>query len=186
MPNTIRRILGTGQGPGASPCIWTLVLDTILWSVATKYTCFQVTSPTRISINRVGDTFVDDTSIFYISPEHYDDINCTLQQIADKIEEIVQDFEQKLHSTGGNLSLPKCFWYLVHWVWDNYGNATIGTETQSPAHIYITQGSLPTTYSIKQESTFTSIRIISVRVNPQGTTDAEYQFRLSYAKNGKI
>ena len=30
MSNQLRRILGTGQGSGASPCIWTLVLDTIL------------------------------------------------------------------------------------------------------------------------------------------------------------
>ena len=36
MSNQIRRILGTGQGSGASPCIWILVLDTILRSVAKK------------------------------------------------------------------------------------------------------------------------------------------------------
>ena len=64
MSNTVDRILGTCQESGASPCIWTLVLDTILWLVATKYTCFQVTSPTGIDINRVDDAFVDDTSIF--------------------------------------------------------------------------------------------------------------------------
>ena len=30
----VRRILGTGQGSGASPCIWPAILDTILWSIA--------------------------------------------------------------------------------------------------------------------------------------------------------
>ena len=67
MSNQIRRILGTGQGSGASSCIWTLVLDTILWSVATKYSCFELNSSSGIHINRVGDAFVDDTSIFFLT-----------------------------------------------------------------------------------------------------------------------
>ena len=35
---TLRRILCSGQGSGASPCIWTLVLDPILLSVSKKNT----------------------------------------------------------------------------------------------------------------------------------------------------
>ena len=61
-----RRILGSGQGSGASPCIWTLVLDPILSSVSNKYKCLQIITPTKQSINRIGDTFVDDTALFFI------------------------------------------------------------------------------------------------------------------------
>ena len=41
----IRRILGTGQGSGTSQCIWTAILDTILWSITQKYHLFSVQSP---------------------------------------------------------------------------------------------------------------------------------------------
>ena len=105
MSNEICRILGTGQGSGASPCIWTLVLDTILWFIAKKFSCFSTISPSGISIQRVGDAFVDDTSIFYLTPEELDDTDFTSQEVAQKIEEIAQDFERKLYSTGGNLAL---------------------------------------------------------------------------------
>ena len=67
--NSIRRILGSGQGSGASPCIWTAILDTILWSVAQKYTCLRITSPTGIITDKVGDPYVDDTALMYTDQE---------------------------------------------------------------------------------------------------------------------
>ena len=57
------RILGVGQGTGSAPCIWTTILDTILWSVSMKYASFIITSPTNTVIKRLGDAFVDDTSL---------------------------------------------------------------------------------------------------------------------------
>ena len=57
------RILGVGQGTGSAPCIWTTILDTILWSVSVKYASFIITSPTNTVIQRLGDTFVNDTSL---------------------------------------------------------------------------------------------------------------------------
>ena len=112
MSNQIKRLLGTGYGSGGSPCIWILVLDTILWSVAKKYSCFELKSPTGIDINRIGDAFVDDTSIFFISNSSDNSPEFSPKEIARSIEEIAQDFERKLHSTGGNLSLPKSFLVL--------------------------------------------------------------------------
>ena len=123
MSNQLRRILGTGQGLGASPCIWILVLDTILWSVALKHSCFQITSPSGIHTHHVGDAFVDDISIYFLLPPHQDMLHHSPQDLADKIEIIAQDFERKIYSTGGNLSLPKCFWYLIDWVWEDNGTA---------------------------------------------------------------
>lgn len=65
MSNQTCRILGTGQDSGASPCTWTLVLDTILWSVTKKYiSCFPLMSPSGIEVNRVEDAFVGAASIF--------------------------------------------------------------------------------------------------------------------------
>ena len=41
----LRRILGIGQGPGSSPCIWTCVLDPIMVSVLKKNHLFPHTKP---------------------------------------------------------------------------------------------------------------------------------------------
>ena len=182
LSNQTRRILGTGQGSGASPCIWTLVLDTILWAVANKYKCFNIQSPSGIQINRVGDAFVDDTSIFYINNADPEIHPFSTHEIAHHLELIAQDFERKLHSTGGNLSLPKCFWYLVNWVWNEEGTATMTKISHSPANIHLTQGSFSDKYKIKREEIDTSIRTIGVRVNPLGQTDTEYHFRLQYTQ----
>ena len=72
MSNKVCRILGIGQGSGASPCIWELVLDTIIWSVATKHTCFKLISLSGINISKVGDAFVDYISIFLLTPSQED------------------------------------------------------------------------------------------------------------------
>ena len=66
----VRRILGTGQGSGASPCIWSAILDTILWSVAKKYILFKLSGPTGKTISKLGDVYVDDTALMYIAQEN--------------------------------------------------------------------------------------------------------------------
>ena len=62
----LRRILGTGQGSCASPSIWVAVLDPILWSIATKYVCFDIKPPAGEQISRLGDAYVDDTALMTI------------------------------------------------------------------------------------------------------------------------
>ena len=39
--------------------------------------------------------------------------NHTAIKLSKYMEAIAQDFERKLFSTGGSLSLNKCFWYLI-------------------------------------------------------------------------
>ena len=104
----------------------------------------------------------------------------TPQEIALKIETIAQDFERKLFSTGGNLSLHKCFWYLIDWIWDDSGNAQMQKIDQGEADIVLTQGNFNEKYKIKREEVDTAIRTIGVRVNPKGDNTIEYQYRLKY------
>ena len=103
---TLRRILGSGQGSGASPCIWTLVLDPIFSSVSKKFKCIVIFTLSKKTINRIGDAFVDDTALFLILSHSEDNKEITPEYIALKLYEIAQDFERKLYSTGGSLSLP--------------------------------------------------------------------------------
>ena len=64
---------------------------------------------------------------------------------------MAQDFQRKLHSTGGNLCLPKCFWYLADWIWDKHRNAKTGNQKKSPAEITLIQGSYNTWIKIKEK-----------------------------------
>ena len=180
---TLRRILGSGQGSGASPCIWTFVLDPILSSVSKKFKYLKIFTPSKKTINRIGYAFVDDTALFLILTQSEDNNEITPEYIALKLQAIAQDFERKLYSTGGILSLPKCFWYLIHWKWDKEGNATMATKTESPANIKLTKGNFTNTHVIHREEITKSRCTIGVRINPTGEQTEEYNFRLNYTKD---
>jgi len=113
--DALRRILGTGQGSCASPSIWVAVLDPILWSIATKYTCFQIDTPSHDSIDRIGDSYVDDTSLMATSAIPATNSPLEEVKLTAHMETMAQDFERKLYSTGGRLNLKKCFWNLISW-----------------------------------------------------------------------
>jgi hypothetical protein len=61
------------------------------------------------------DEFVDDTT----GPRLF--ILRTIKEIAARIQIAAQWWEQLLHVTGGQLDLPKIFYYLLHWVFDFEG-----------------------------------------------------------------
>lgn len=104
----IRRILGTGQGNGASPCIWMAILDNILWSIAQKDILFSVQSPSGKEVEKLRDTYVDDTALMYVSQR---DVNRNKQETRTKVTEQIthtaQDFEKKLICTGGEASFAQ-------------------------------------------------------------------------------
>ena len=107
--NTIRRILGSGQDSGASPCIWTTILDTILWSVAQKQMCFYLESPSGLEVYKVGDEYIDNTALMYVACTDRDRKQDDTEAVRTQIESIAQDFKRKLFSTGGELALHKCY-----------------------------------------------------------------------------
>ena len=143
MSSALRRILGVGQGSCAAPAIWTAILDTILWSVASKYSAFAVESPTGKRTERLGDAYVDDTALmanYEPSIDAPDQTNKQEQYMCTHMQDIAQDFERKLFTTGGALALNKCFWYLISWRWMEDGSATMKTLEEAQGRTYLTQG----------------------------------------------
>ena len=138
--NSIRRILGSGQGSGASPCIWTAILDTILWSVAQKYMCFYLQSPSGLEVYKVGDAYVDDTALMYVACTNRDGKQDDTEAVRTQIESIAQDFERKLFSTGGELALHKCYWYLIDWKWEPDGSSSMAKIKEAPGDMMLTKG----------------------------------------------
>ena len=115
MINTLYGILGVGQGSCAAPAIWSAILDTILWSVATKNKAFQMTNPTGKQTERLGDAYVDNTALMATSQQPT--FTTQTQELAATtcMQAIAQNFERKLFTTGGALVFNKCFWYLISW-----------------------------------------------------------------------
>ena len=56
------------------------------------------------------------------------------------MQHIIQDFEQKMFTTGGALALNKCFWYLISWTWQEDGLAKMKLLKEVPGEIFLTQG----------------------------------------------
>ena len=80
--------------------------------MAVKYSCFELETPSGKKISRIGDAYVDDTSLLKTSNSPATNDNAPLGTITKEMEEISQNFERKLYSTGGALNLKKCFLIL--------------------------------------------------------------------------
>jgi hypothetical protein len=89
--------------------------------------------------------FVDDTSIF----ANLEFGNNNLVELLDKIQADGQLWECLLHTTGGELELSKCFYYILSWKWDKIENPipqTINEQqinNNQPKHIGNTQMHCP-------------------------------------------
>lgn len=181
MSSALRRILGVGQGSCAAPAIWTAILDTILWSVVSKYSAFAVESPTGKRTERLGDAYVDDTALMANYEPSMDAPNQTNKQeqyMCTHMQDIAQDFERKLFTTGGALALNKCFWYLISWKWMEDGSATMKTLEEAPGEIYLTKGyDRENPQKIKRKEVNKSERTLGVRLNPTQDMTDEIKYR---------
>ena len=70
--------------------------------MTTQYTCFEVTSPSGSKISRIDDVYVDETFIMKTLDSSAINNQQQVLQITAAMEEIAQNFERKLFSTGGS------------------------------------------------------------------------------------
>jgi hypothetical protein len=74
------------------------------------------------TVSRIMDGFVDDTTIWsnaFLASLKSDQT----EQIAEDLKGAAQWWEELLVATGGKLELPKCFYYLICWAFNGYGDA---------------------------------------------------------------
>ena len=167
------------------------MLDPILWSLAVKYSCFQLDTPSGKQINRIGDAYVDDTSLMKTATEEDFNSAASALQLTKEMEAISQNFERKLFSTGGSLNLKKCFWYLISWRWGKYCTATMVSKDQSEAEIKMTQGyKILEKSTIRREACDIAQRTLGCWLNPAGKMThkdpkvaTEYTIRLGQAQD---
>ena len=89
----------------------------------------------------------------------------------------LQDFERKLYTTGGELSLAKTFWYMIAWIRKDTGEARMATIEESPGEIHLTSGKAIGKTEIKRYECNEAMRTLGARIAPNGTMDKEIEYR---------
>ena len=110
---------GSGQGSGSSGPIWLFISSIIMdcfEDIASGMTMTNIDATT--TTKQWIDGFVDDTSIF----TNADSNNPT--ELATILQNDAIEWNKLLSATGGKLELTKCFYYILHWQFDDEGIAT--------------------------------------------------------------
>ena len=165
------------KGSSASPAIWMAVLDPILWSLAEKFQGFKLESPSGIQINRIGDAYVDDVVLTLTHPDETLSNKKQIETLPALMEAFLQDFERKLYTTGGELSLAKTFWYMIALVHKDTGEARMATKEEAPGEIYLTEGKGQEKTQIRRYECDEAQRTLGARIAPSGTMDKEVKYR---------
>ena len=115
---------GSGQGNGASPCIWVMLSTPLLNLMRTENLGAHFKTPlTDKKIFFVGCSFVDDTDLVYTSMDSDD----TLEDLTPAMQQSINTWEGGLRSTGGALVPEKSWIYPIKYVWNAEGDPKLET-----------------------------------------------------------
>jgi hypothetical protein len=129
------------------------------------------------------DGFVDDTIIWQNLSNNLDELSQgSIGEIAARLKTAAQWWEQLLHATGGKLELPKCFYYLLHWVFDSEGQARLATPEELNIQISLRQSADNQDIDITQRCCTTSHCTLGVHENPSGNLQTECDHFVSKGK----
>ena len=73
---------------------------------------------------------------------------------------------KKLFSTGGELALHKCYWYLIDGKWEEDGSAIMRTMGEAEGDMNLTKGYDANTVTIKRLECTEAVRTIGVSICP--------------------
>ena len=172
-------LLGMWQGSAAVGALWGLVSGMLFRILKGRHGTTRFPSPDpTIYTERIGEAFVDDTTLWLFS------LTITLPILLSQMQVEAQDWERLLWTTGGALNLKKCFWYGVQWKWTKTGEPRMMTIDETPdLSIKLTAGADRTsTKEIKRIEVSEGKRTLGARLEPQGTDKAELKHRISEGK----
>jgi len=178
--NLMAIIYGTGQGSRASPSFWTIISTVIIDLIQKKSDgVMMASSDMETYVRRWMDGFVDDTTAWinrYVEEmmDEYveDDIAGT---IVSDLQDTSQWWEQLLYSTGGQLELSKCLYYVLSWQFDEEGRPMLRTKEQIPGAQIAVQSSAGTgSQKIKHVDCTTAHKTLGVMECPALVYTDEY------------
>jgi hypothetical protein len=113
--------------------------------------------------------FVDDASLIMNVPVMGKDTQPP-QYSVKGLTLLAQTAERAMCVPGGELELPKCFWYLIQWIWDSKHRPDMVSREECPGILSINQGTdTDTPIMIQHLEPSESHRTLGVHLNPMGT-----------------
>jgi hypothetical protein len=162
-------IYGPGQGGSASAHIWAIVSSVMLEIMKRERDGVTIADPTIATrMRRVMDAFVDDTTgNKFIEQLMGMDNKIGLHKVLEELTATAQLWERLLTASGGALELSKCFYYIVHWIWEG-GNARLARLDELNKKIELTDSITNERVSVRAKETNESHKTLGIFLNPTG------------------
>jgi hypothetical protein len=162
---------GPGQGSRMAPALWLIICCLLFDAMTTLCHGAEFCNPSQtVSHKRIGDGFVDDVTNFRnfglaaMLAHDYGPV-----ELASALQQEAQTWERLLYSTGGQLELTKCLYYLM--IFDSKPDGTptlrkaadMGTDL-----ISMTTGKSATTTEIEHRDCSKAHRTLGLHPAPTG------------------
>jgi exonuclease III len=136
-------IYGTGQGSCASPAVW-LTVCSILFQCHQKasHGAEYVTPDKRLSLKLSMAGFVDDTK--GQTNDMRSPTAIPLATLVSQMQDDAQLWGDLLHVSGGALEIPKCNFYIMHWLFQENGIPTLDKDLHQQLHLEAGDGTKTT------------------------------------------
>jgi len=176
--STLLVLLGLLQGSAAVGAIWAVNSSMLLDLLDAAFPKARFPSPrAHVYTERNSEAFVDDTSLWNTA------MTQTLAALAVVAKQKAQRWENLVHVAGGGLNMLKNFYYAITWKWKPTGEAVMCTKDDNPdISISLTSGTDKVNrHAIPRIEITEGKRTIGVQLDPLGTDDTEYKYRLEQA-----
>lgn len=135
-----------------------------------------------------GIGYIDDITLGATATSQHEDNDKILEndeqeiiEVHRNISEMEQTWETMLHTNGGLLKLPKCYWILLAWRWTRGATSLIKVK-ELDAELRITKTEDNTTVVIPWTEVHDSPRVLGCHVAANGNCDREFRKWKSEAK----
>jgi hypothetical protein len=161
-------IHGPGQGGRASPSIWTVISCLILSCMSEESNGITLLDPhTAQSVHQFSSGFVDDITHWNINTDQRNTA-APLSTILNDTQRMAQWWENLLFSTGGKLELSKCFYYVIYWIYNHEGEASMLDTTALPQQVHLTDSETSSDIIIENKRCTASHKTLGAMENPSG------------------
>jgi hypothetical protein len=167
-------IHGPGQGGRGSPAVWVAECCLAMECMSARSSGMSLSDPyNEIETTKIMSGFVDDTTHWINNFKKSLSEVEHLTELIVQTKETAQWWEELLNTVGGKLELPKCFFYLVHWIFNDEGEPTIVNPILLPSDIELRDSETGNKATIATKSSYESHKTLGVMMNPAGTTKDE-------------
>ena len=178
------KLQGVGQGAKWSAIMWSQISPILMWLLEKKSGGLTFQDPLRRkTIRRSADGFVDDVTAWIncfqqISEDPHAQDQESLPKLVRKMEEAAQYWEQLLNATGGKLELPKCFYYVLRWNFDEEGEARLASRQEIPHQITLIESQTDETCEIEQKDCSDAHKTLGNHVAPSLSNKKQHQVQM--------